>query len=98
MNTFKDCIRRYNIQDDVPTLQAMQKVIQFYHDGGIYIMKLECTRPNVAYLCLHKSTYHKFYPFFEGDKDLCEKAREEMNGGTSIGFTPKAVVDQTFFS
>ena len=55
-----------------------------------------CTLPNLANICLHKSTNHKLYPFFEGDKDLCEKIREDMTGGPSIILTRKAVVDQIY--
>ena len=96
MITFKDFLRWYNNKDVVPTLEAMQKMIEFYHDKGIDMLKLGCTLPNVANICLHKSTNHKFYSFFEGDKDLCEINREDMTGGPSIFFTRKAVVDQTY--
>ena len=34
--------------------------------------------------------------FFEGDKDLCEKVREDMNSGPSIVFTRKDVLDRTY--
>ena len=71
-------------------------MIEFYHDNGIDMLKLGCTLPNLANICLHKSSNHKFYPFFEGVKDLCEKIREDMTGGPSIAFTRKAVVDQTY--
>ena len=37
------------------------------------MLKLACTLPNLANICLHKSTNYKFYPFCESDKDLCEK-------------------------
>ena len=60
------------------------------------MLKLGCTLPNLANICSHKSTNHKFYPFFEGDKYLCEKIREDMTGGPSIVFMRKAVVDQTY--
>ena len=96
MITFKDFLRWYNNRDVVPTLGAMQKMIDFYHDKGIDMLKLSCTLPNLANICLHKSTNHKFYPFFEGDEDLCEKIREDMTGAPSIVFTRKAVVDQTY--
>ena len=52
--------------------------------------------PNLANICLHKSTDAKFYPFTEGDKDLLEKIREDVVGGPSIVFTRKAVVDEIF--
>ena len=60
------------------------------------MLKLSCTLPNLANICLHKSTDSKFYPFTENDKDLLEKIREDMVGGPSIVFPRKAVVDETF--
>ena len=96
MTVFKDFLKWYNNKDVVPTLEEMQKMIQFYHKKGIDMLKLGCTLPNIINICLHKSTNYKFYPFFESDKDLCEKIREEMNGGPSIVFTQKAVVDERY--
>ena len=60
------------------------------------MLKLGCTLPNLANICLHKSTDAKFYPFTEADKDLLEEIREDVVGGPSIVFTRKAVVDVTF--
>ena len=80
----------------MPTLEAMQKMSAFYHDKDIDMLKLGCTSPNLANICLHKSTDAKFYPFTEGDKDLLEKTREDVVGGPSIVFTRRAVVDETF--
>ena len=96
MTVFKDFLKWYNNKDVVPTLGAMQKLIQFYDNKGIDMLKLRGTLPNLANICLHKSTNYKFYPFCESDKDLCEKIREEMAGGPSIVFTRKAVVDKTY--
>ena len=93
--TFKDFLRWYNNKDVVPTLEAMQKMIAFYHNKGIDMLKLGCTLPNLANICLHKSTNAKFYPFTENDKDLLEKIRDDMVGGPSIVFTRKAVVNET---
>ena len=95
MSSFKDFLRWYNNKDNVPTLEAMQKMIAFYQDKGIDMLKLGCTLPNLANICLHKSTDAKFYPFTEGDKDLLEKIRDVV-GGLSVVFTRKAVVDETF--
>ena len=75
----------------------MQKMIAFYHDKDIDMVKLGCTLPYLANICLHKSTDAKFYPFTEGDKDLLEKNREDVVGGPSIVFTPKAVVGENLF-
>ena len=80
----------------MPPLQVMQKLIPFYHDKDIDMLKLGCTLPNLANICLQKSTGANFYPFTEGDKDLLEKIREDVVGGQLIVFTRKAVVDETF--
>ena len=90
MTTFQDFVRWYNNKDVVPTLEAMQKMMEFYHNKGIDMLKLGCTLPNLANICLHKSTNSKFYPFVEADKDLHDKIREDMTGGPSIVFTRKA--------
>ena len=96
MCTFKDFLRWYNNKDVVPTLEAMQKMLAFYHKKGIDMLKLGCSLPNLANICLHKSTSAKFYPFTETEKDLLQKIRDVMVGGPSIIFTRKAVVDETF--
>ena len=74
----------------------MQKLIEFYHNKGIDMLKLGRTLANLANICLHKSTDSKIYPFTDLDKVLLEKIREDMVGGPSIVFTRKAVVDETF--
>ena len=76
-----DFLKWYNNKDVVPTRGAMQKMIEFYHNKGIDMLKLGCTLPNLANICLHKSTGSKFYPFTESDKDLLEKIPEDMVGG-----------------
>ena len=97
MSSFKDFLRWYNNKDVVPTLEAMLKMIAFYHDKDIDMLKLGCTLPNLANICLHKSTDAKFYPFTEGDKDLLEKIREDVVGGPSIVFTRKQLLMKLFF-
>ena len=96
MKSFKDFLMWYNNKDVVPTLEAMQKMIDFYHQKEIDILKLGCTLPNLANICRHKSTDSKFYPFTESGKDILEIIREDMVGVPSIVFTRKAVVDETF--
>ena len=49
----------YNNKDVVPTLEVMQKIIEFYHQKEIDMLKLGCTLPNLANICLHKSTDSK---------------------------------------
>ena len=71
-------------------------MVQFYHQKENDMLNFGCTLPNLANICLHKSTNEKFYPFCESDRYLCEKIREDMTGAPSIVFTRKAVVDETF--
>ena len=73
----------------------MQKMIAFYHDKDIDMLKLRCTLPTLANVCLHKSTDAKFYPFTEGDRDFLDKIREDVVGGSSVIFTRQSVVDET---
>ena len=96
MCTFKDFLRWYNDKDVVPTLEAMQKMLACYHKKEIDLLKLGCTLPILANICLHKSTSANFYPFTETDKDLLQKIREDMVGGPSIVFACKTVGDKTF--
>ena len=71
-------------------------MIVFHHDKDIDMLKLGCTLPSQAKICLHKSTDAKFYPFTEEDKNFLEKDREGVIGGLSIVFTRKAVADEIF--
>ena len=95
MKFFKDFFMWYNNKDVVPTLESMQKMIEFYHQKEIDMLKLGRTSPNLANICLHKSTDSKSHPFTESDIDLLEKVPEKMVGGPSIVFTRKAKVDET---
>ena len=95
MQSFKEFLRWYNNKVVVQTFEEMKKIIEFFKSNRIDMLKLGCTLPNVANICLHSSTNVNFYPFPERDKDLLEKIREDMVGGPSIVFTRKAVVRQT---
>ena len=90
MSSFKDFSRWY-INKDV-----VQNTIAFYHDKGIHLLKHGFKLPNLANICLHKSTDAKFNPFTAGEKDLLEEIWEDVVAGPSIVFTRKAVVDETF--
>ena len=59
------------------------------------MLKLGCTVPKLANICLLKPTDAKFYAFTEGDKYLLEKLRGNV-GVTSFVFTQKAVVKEAF--
>ena len=96
MNSSKDFLIWYNKKDLVLNLEAMQEMIEFYHQKQIDMLKLGRFLPNLPKICLHKSTHSKFYPFTESDKNLLKKIREDIVGGPSIVFSRKAVADETF--
>ena len=56
----KDFSRWYNNKGVVPTSKAMQKMIAFCHEKNIDVLKLACTLPSLANICLHKSTDARF--------------------------------------
>ena len=96
MSSLKDFLRRYNIKDVVPTLEAKQKMITFHHDKDFEMLNLSCTLPNLANIYLHISTDTKIHPVTETDEHLLEKSRQEVVGGPSIVSTCRATVDETF--
>ena len=60
------------------------------------MLKLGCTLPNLVNICMNKSADAEIYLFTEGDEDRLEKLREDVVVATSIVFTGKAIVDETF--
>ena len=56
MKSSKDFLMWYNNKDFVPNLEAMQKMIEFYHQKEIDMLKWGCILPNLANTCQHKST------------------------------------------
>ena len=73
MCSFKDFLQWYTPIDVAPTLDAMQKLIAFYHGKDIDMLKLGCTLPKLADISLLKSTDAKIYSLTEDDNDLLEK-------------------------
>ena len=75
MHSFQDFLLFYN-KDIYPTLEGMQKMVDFYQKRGIEMLKLGCTLPILANICLQKSTtakalfvYRKLHGFI-GQKTL----------------------------
>ena len=52
MQIFSDLLKWYINKDVLPTLEAMQKMIEFYRNKGNGMLKLGCTLPNLAKNCL----------------------------------------------
>ena len=73
MCTCKIFLRLCNNKNVVSTLEAMQKMVEFYHNKGIHMLKLGCILANPAKICLHKSTVATFYLFTECNEDLCKR-------------------------
>ena len=71
--THRGLLQCYNNKDVVTTLEAMQTTSDFYHHKMTDMLKLACAQPNLANICLHKSTDHKLYPLFSSHSDLLEK-------------------------
>ena len=95
MRNFKDLLRWYNNKDVVSALEAMQKLVDSCHSKDIDMLKLRCTLPKLANVCLQQSTTAKFYTITESDEDLLEKKCEDMAGGPTVVFTPKIAADET---
>ena len=88
MQSFRDFLRWFNNKDFATTLEAMQRLLEFYHNKGVLMLKLGCNSSNVANSFLDSST--------ESDEDLLSKIiRGDMVGGPSKVFTRKTVFDGT---
>ena len=70
-------------------------MVELHHEKGIDKLKLGCNLVILANFCLDNSTNAKFYLFTESNKDLRSKVRDNLDGGPSIVFTRKAVVEET---
>ena len=53
MQYLSDFRKWYNNKDVVPTLETIQKMIEFYHNKGIDMLKVGCILPNLANISLH---------------------------------------------
>ena len=72
-------------------------MIEFYHNKGIDMLKLGCTLPILANICLHEINRFQDIPIYRnGIRIWWKKIKDNMVGGPSIVFTRKAVVDATF--
>ena len=78
VRTINDFLQWYDNKDVVPTSEARKKLIAFYHDKNNHMLKLGCTIPNFANICLHNSTDANFCPFTEGERDFLEKFKETL--------------------
>ena len=96
MRTFKDFAKYYNDKDVVPTLEAIQKKVEFYHKKKIDMMKIATTLPSLANRILHQSSGKLFSLFSEEHKDLDDLVRTKVVRGPSIVFHRFAKVQDSF--
>ena len=83
MSLLKEFLRWYKNKDVVPTLEAMQNMVDFYHDIDIDMLKLGFTLPNLANICLNKSNNAKLVLERGGDGPL-EKYRGVLNEKVNV--------------
>ena len=69
MQSIKDFLRWYNNKDIVPTLEAMQKLFEFYHNKVI-MLEACCTLPEWNNICLYSSSSAKF-TYSQKSKNIC---------------------------
>ena len=92
METFQDFLKWYNNKDVVPTVETLQKMLQFYHQKVIDMLKLGFTLSNLANRIFHLSTSLKFFPFGQEDKSFDDYICEWLTGARSIIFKRYAKV------
>ena len=75
MNSFRDFLRCCNMKSVVRALEAMQRLIPFYHNQTFDMLKTGYPLPNLADNCLHKSIDANFYHFTGRDRDLLQNIK-----------------------
>ena len=92
MESFKNFLNWHRFKNVVPSLEAFQKLMQFYDQERIEILKLGFTLPNIANRILHSSTPLKFFAFKQEDKSFDDYIHEWLTGVQSIIVTSNAKV------
>ena len=94
VQSFKEFLHWHNNNDVVPTLEAIQKFVEFHDNKCAHMLKLECRLPNLGNKCLQNSIIGKFYPFTQSDGKLLLKVREDVVEGMSVVLIRKTFVDE----
>ena len=74
-----------------------KKRLHFTNNKDNNMLRLGCTLPNMANICLYKSTDAISYPFPDGYKNLLEKIREDDAGDPSNVFYAKQLLMKLSF-
>ena len=78
MQSFADFLKLYKNRDVVPELEAMQKMVEFYHNKRVDILKLGCTLPNLAKICSHKSKDSRFFVLLSKRTKNCRRKYKKI--------------------
>ena len=93
--TFRHVARWYNNNKGIePTLEAMTKMVDFYHSKRVDMLKLGYTVLNFAKRFFHSSTDAALFPFCEKNKDYNKYIRKWLTARPSIRFTRYAKVGE----
>ena len=95
MSTFKYYLEWYNNKDVVPTLEALQKRMKFYHEREIDMLKLGYNLPILASIYLHSATTAKFSHSLTTIKVLWRKSELIWWEVLPLFYTREAVVGET---
>lgn len=98
MKTFCDYLEWYNNLDVQPFVVAVERMMAFYIDRGIDLLKTCISVPSAARSMIFKSAALRqvhFALFSNQDKDLYQKISSNIVGGPSIQFRRKAKVNET---
>ena len=77
MQFFSDFFKWYNNKDVVPTLEAMQKMIEFYHNKGIDMLKLGCALPNLPiFVCINRQIQN--FILLQSRIKICSRRYEKI--------------------
>ena len=87
MCTFADWLRYYNNLDVAPGLEALEKMLAFYTDKGIDILKDAVSIPGVSLHYLLRGCVERDAELYSLGKEAYEMLKEAVVGGPSLVFT-----------
>ena len=78
MQFLSDFLKWYNNKIVVPTLGAKQKMIEFYHNNGIDMLKLECTLPNLVNIFVSINQQIQKFVLLQSRLKICWRRYEKI--------------------
>ena len=95
MRTFSDWLHYYNNLDVAPSLEALEKMRNFYTEKGIEILKDAVSIPGVSLHYLLRGVVERGAELYSPGKEAYEMLKEAVVGGPSLVFTRYSEVDVT---